>query len=182
MNKKLSLVALCISFVLFSFSQITQATLQASGLTCAMCARSVYKNLEGLPFVDKIDTDLNASSFLIFFKPEVPIELDALSRKVQEAGFSVAAINLNIKINEIKVENDAHINIEKNVFHFVNVKSQKLNGNINLKLIDPTFVSIKESKKYMGMTKLACIKTGKAESCCLSSGIKSDTRIFHVTI
>lgn len=182
MNKKLSLLAFFILFVLFSFSQITKATLQASGLTCAMCARSVYKNLEGLPFVDKVDTDLNASSFLIFFKSGAPVQLDALSKKVQEAGFSVASINLDIKINEIKVENDAHINIEKNIFHFVNVKPQKLNGNISLKLIDPAFVSSKESKKYMGMTKLSCIKTGKAESCCLSSGIKSDTRIFHVTI
>jgi copper chaperone CopZ len=182
MIKKLSLFALGFLFVLSSFSQIIQASLQASGLTCAMCARSVYKNLEGLPFVDKIDTDLNASSFLISFKSQVPIDLDALSKKVQEAGFSVAAINLDIKVDEMKVENDSHITIDKNVFHFININSQKLNGNINLKLIDPAFVSIKESKKYMGMTKLTCIKTGKAESCCLSSGIKSDSRIFHVTI
>jgi len=182
MFKKLSLFILGFTLALSSFSQITQASLQASGLTCSMCARSVYKNLEGLPFVDKIDTDLNASSFLILFKPQVPIDLDALSKKVQEAGFSVAAINLGIKVDEMKVENDSHITIDKNVFHFINIKSQKLNGNINLKLVDPAFVSIKESKKYMGLTKMACMKTGKAASCCLSLGVKSDTRIFHVTI
>ena len=182
MTKKLSLFLIGIAFVLSSSSQITQATLQASGLTCAMCARSVYKNLESLPFVDKIDTDLNASSFLILFKPQASIDLDALSKKVQEAGFSVASIKLNIKIDEIKVENDTHINIEKNIFHFINVKSQKYNGSINLKLVDPAFVSIKESKKYMGMTKMACMKSGKAEACCLSLGVKADTRIFHVTI
>ena len=182
MIKKINLLIVCFGFAFSSFSQISQATLQASGLTCAMCAKSVYKNLESLPFVDRIDIDLNASSFLIIFKSASSIDIDALSKKVQDAGFSVASLKLTIKFDGAFVKNDAHLNIENKIFHFVNVKSQTLNGNIDVKLVDPSFVSLKDSKKYLSMTKMACMKSGKSESCCISAGIKSDSRIFHITI
>ena len=68
------------------FSQVKSARLQASGLTCAMCARAVYKGLESLPFVDKIDTDLNESAFLISFKEGKEIDIDAIKNKVEGAG------------------------------------------------------------------------------------------------
>ncbi|MEN9952821.1 MAG: hypothetical protein RLZZ520_1089, partial [Bacteroidota bacterium] len=51
------------SIIAVSNAQIKKATLQASGLTCAMCAKSVYVNLTSLSFVDSVTTDLNASAF-----------------------------------------------------------------------------------------------------------------------
>lgn len=59
-------------------AQLTAATLQASGLTCALCAKSIYTNLSALPFVDSVDTDLNASLFLIKFKSSATVDPDLI--------------------------------------------------------------------------------------------------------
>jgi len=69
-------------------AQIRQAKLQASGLTCALCAKAVYANLESLPFIQKIDTDLNGSAFILEFNGK-QIDLDAIRKKVEDAGFRV---------------------------------------------------------------------------------------------
>ena len=82
-----------------AFSQVTKASLQASGLTCAMCARSVFKNLESLPFVDQIDTDLEKSVFLIRFKPDMTVDADQIRQKVEDAGFSVAGLTLTARFS-----------------------------------------------------------------------------------
>ena len=67
--KKIVLTFLMLLIIMaVSNAQIKKATLQASGLTCAMCAKSVYTNLTSLSFVESVDTDLNASAFEIKFK------------------------------------------------------------------------------------------------------------------
>ena len=86
-----------LGFLLGSFisqAQVVQASLQASGLTCAMCAKSVYKNLEALSFVEKIDTDLDNSTFLLNFKEGMRLDADQIRKKVEDAGFSVALSKL----------------------------------------------------------------------------------------
>jgi hypothetical protein len=45
--KKIFVIGLGLFFSLPVLAQVTRARLQASGLTCAICARSVYKNLDG---------------------------------------------------------------------------------------------------------------------------------------
>jgi hypothetical protein len=64
MKKYLYCLLVGLSFALITSAQITKATLQASGLTCALCAKAVYTNLTSLPFVDNVDTDLNNCSYL----------------------------------------------------------------------------------------------------------------------
>jgi copper chaperone CopZ len=41
-----------------SQAQIQNATLQASGLTCAMCSKAVYKALSDVAFVEKVKADI----------------------------------------------------------------------------------------------------------------------------
>jgi len=182
MKKKLVFLFLGVFFVLISNAQITKATLQASGLTCALCAKAVYTNLASLSFVESVDTDLNASAFLIIFKKNAPVDFDQISKKVQDAGFSVASLKFTIKLDNLKVGNDVHSTIEGNVYQFVNVKAQNLNGEVVLKIVDKDFVSAKEFKKFSSSSKMECMKTGRTAACCLSAGIKENTRIFHVTI
>ena len=181
---KIKLICLFVGvlFAVVSTAQITKATLQASGLTCALCAKAVYKNLTSLSFVDSVDTDLNASAFLIKFKQNAVVDLDELSRKVQDAGFSVASLFFTIKINGVKIGNDIHETINGNVYQFVNVKTQVLSGDVVFRLVDKNFVSAKDFKKFSAMTKMLCMKSGTTESCCSSAGIKENTRIFHVTM
>ena len=163
-------------------AQITQATLQASGLTCAMCAKSVYTNLTSLGFVESIDTDLNASAFVILFKKGAPVDLDALAKKVEDAGFSVATLKINALFKQQNIEPDAHVELDGNLYHFVNVKPQQLSGPIVLRVIDQHFVSAKEFKKLNALTKMECMKTRRADASCAAYGIEQGRRVYHLTL
>jgi copper chaperone CopZ len=163
-------------------AQVKSAKLQASGLTCAMCARSVYKNLEALKFISSIDTDLNGSSFILKFKEGQKVDIDAIKKKVEDAGFGVAVLEVTAAFQGTTVKQDTHVQVDGTTFHFVGVKDQVLNGDQTFRVIDKNFVLQKESKKYQAMTKMECYKTGVAGSCCEKDGISSDARIYHVTI
>jgi copper chaperone CopZ len=177
------LMIVVVSVLSFSAdAQINSAKLQASGLTCAMCARAVYKNLEALPFVEKIDTDLNGSSFLLDFKGETSVDIDAIRKKVEDAGFSVAALDLTGSFQEVTVKPDQHLTYGGSFFHFVGVKEQTIRGDKTFRVIDKHFTSAKEHKKFQGMTSMECIKTGLAAGCCKKNGDEQVSRIYHVTL
>jgi copper chaperone CopZ len=165
-----------------AFSQVTKASLQASGLTCAMCARSVFKNLESLPFVEHIDTDLEKSAFLIRFKPGVSVDADQIRQKVEDAGFSVAGLTLTASFSGQDIRPDKHLRIGEQVYHFVSIQPQKLDGERQLTLVEKKFLSPKDYKKYASATNMECFRTGVAGSCCSADGIQASTRIYHVTM
>ena len=182
MKKLVIFIFVCVVNLQVGFAQISKASLQASGLTCAMCSKSILDNLESLPFVDSVDTDLNASIFLIYFKKDADIDVDILNRKVEDAGFSVANLKITADFSNTVVKDDAHLWIGGRLFHFVNVGSRVLNKQVELKVIDQHFVPNKDFKNYTTLTPMNCIKTGKSEDCCSSNSIKKATRIYHVTI
>ena len=44
------------------------------------------------------------------------------------------------------------------------------------------FVTAKQFKKLSLSTKMSCVQTGKAASCCTKMGVPADARVYHVTI
>jgi len=162
-------------------AQIQSAKLQASGLTCAMCARAVYKNLEALPFVKSIDTDLNGSAFLLSFN-EKPVDPDAIRKKVEDAGFSVAELVLTARFEPTTIEADKHIDLQGLMFHFVGVRKSELNGEHNIRLVDRNFIPAKEAKKVQGLTQLACYNTGIMGDCCNSKATSVSKRVYHLML
>ena len=182
MKKLLFILLVSLITVSVGFAQISKASLQASGLTCAMCSRSILENLESLPFVKSVDTDLNASIFLISFKKDAEVDVDLLNKKVEDAGFSVAALRVTANFSNAPVQDDSHVMIGSKIFHFVNVGSRILNKNVELTIIDQKFIANKEFKRFTTLTQLSCIKTGKAETCCNPYSVTTGTRIYHVTI
>ncbi|ULQ57172.1 heavy-metal-associated domain-containing protein [Flavihumibacter rivuli] len=181
MKKIVVLIAILVMGV-GAYANFTKATLQASGLTCAMCTKAINKSLEKLPFVAAVTVDIKTSSFGINFKEGVPVDIDAVRKAVEDAGFSVAKLQLTGKFNQVAVKNDAHFTIDGKVYHFLAVKSQVLDGEQTITVVDKNFLTAKEFKKYSGATKMACVQTGKAGACCQKDGIAAETRIFHVTI
>lgn len=163
-------------------AQFTKANLQAAGLTCAMCTKAINKSLEKLAFIQSVDADIKTSTFNIEFKKEVNMDIDALRKAVEDAGFSVANLKITGTFNDVKVEKDAHVKIDGKTFHFLNVNSQTLSGVKTLQLTDKNFISAKDFKKYSSSSKMTCVQTGKAGSCCNKEGIAENTRIYHVTI
>lgn len=165
-----------------SQAQFSSANLQAAGLTCAMCSKAINTSLEKLPFIQSVEADIKTSTFKIMFKKEADTDIDALRKAVEDAGFSVAKLKLTGTFNDVKVSNDAHVKLDGKTFHFLNVGNQTLSGEKTLQIADKNFVSAKEFKKYSAATKMTCVQTGVAGSCCSKEGIAANTRIYHVTM
>lgn len=164
------------------FAQFSKGTLQATGLTCAMCSNAVNKALLQVPFVESVRSDIKNSSFSIVFKKEAVINIDALKEAVEDAGFSVGSLKLTGNLEPVKVANDQHVQIGALHFHFLGIGEQSLNGETTITVVDKNFISAKQFKKYSTATKMPCMQTGKAGSCCTNEGVTPDTRIYHVTI
>lgn len=179
-------IILSLTIVLFSASiaeaQIKKASLQASGLTCAMCAKSVYTNLTSLSFVESVDTDLNASAFEIKFKDGQHVDPEAIRKKVEDAGFSVSQLHLEFDAQNHKIEHDTHLKVGNNFYHFVNVKGKEYNGPVTLHVIDKEFLTPKDHKKIAGGSNLDCYKPGSSTKCIVPNHEVHSLNIYHVTI
>lgn len=176
--KALKLFIVLLLAATVSQAQFTTATLQAAGLTCAMCTKAINEALKTLPVIESVKPDIKNSAFIIQFKPGSSVDPDALKKAVEDAGFSVARLSLTGEFTNVKIEKDAHVNIEGRTYHFVNAGSQTLNGEKTITMVDKYFVPAKDYKKYAAATKMACIQTGKAASCC--TDVAQNTRIYHV--
>jgi len=165
-----------------SFSQISKASLQASGLTCALCAKSIYTNLTSLDFIDSVDTDLETSSFLIVFKSGNKLDIDAIRKKVEDAGFSVSKLLLRVDQAGLSIGRDKKIKIGDSFFHFIDVKTQQTSSSFEMRIIDQKFLSAKEFKKLTAGSKVSCYQFSKSTPCILPEGNGGAVGIFHVTL
>ncbi|MFM7223304.1 MAG: heavy-metal-associated domain-containing protein [Bacteroidota bacterium] len=163
-------------------AQIKSASLQASGLTCALCAKSIYTKLTALPFVDKVDTDLNASTFEISFKEGRHVDPEALRKKVEDAGFSVSQLHLHYQANNQMIGHDTHIKVGENFYHVVNTKPKTYSGVVTLHVIDKEFLTLKDHKKIVGGSNLDCYKPGSNLKCVVPNHEVHELNLFHVTI
>lgn len=166
-----------------SYSQFSKANLQATGLTCAMCSNAINKALQKISFVESVSSDIKNSAFNIVFKQDEQVNIDALKNAVEDAGFSVGSLKLTGVFKGIKLEKDSHARIGNNNFHFLNGEGKVLDGEQVLTVVDRSFVSEKQFKKFSSSSKMSCVLTGKASgSCCVSDGIAEGERIYHVML
>ena len=180
--KKIFMIAIAISSTLFATAQFKTGTLQAAGLTCAMCTKAINETLKELSFVQTVKADIKNSQFVIQFKDGANVDPDALKKAVEDAGFSIAKLKLALNFENVKIDNDSHVKIGSKTYHFLDTRSQVLNGEKTMTFVDKNFVVAKEFKKYAAKSQMACVQTGKAETCCTKEGIKENARIYHVTI
>lgn len=163
-------------------AQFSKATLQATGLTCAMCSNAINKALQEVPFVETVQSDIKNSAFNIVFKSGQEVNIDALKNAVEDAGFFVGNLKITGTFSEVKLEKDKHVQIGKDYFHFLNGSGQTLSGEKTIVLADKNFVTAKDFKKISGLSKMSCLQTGKAAGCCSKDGVPAETRVYHVTI
>lgn len=180
--KKCILLLIVIVTCVTGYSQFSKASLQASGLTCAMCSKAVKVALEKVSFVKEVKVNIKQQEYFIVFKENSEADFDQLKKAVEDAGFSVASLKVTGSFTALNVEKDKHIQLDGKNFHFVNSRTQVLNGEQTFTIVDKNFLSAKEYKKHSAATKLECIKTGKASVCCLKDGIHSEERVYHVII
>jgi copper chaperone CopZ len=164
-----------------SGAQIQTISLQASGLTCSMCSRAVKNALEKVSFVEKVQVDIKNQQYNLSFKPGSDIDPDALAAAVEDAGFSVASLRVTAQITEpVTAQKDEHLLIGGQYFHFLNAVGQPLSGMVSFNLVDKSFTSAKENKKWSAKSNMACVKTGRMAACCQKG--KEQSRIFHAII
>lgn len=180
--KKFFIVSVMIMLLMQSYAQFTNARLQATGLTCAMCSNAINKALQKVSFVQSVTSDIKNSAFNIVFKEGAAVSIDALKDAVDDAGFSVGSLKVTGVFNNLAIAADQPIKIGEENFHFLKVPNQLLNGEKTLTVIDKNFVTAKEFKKYSAETKMGCMQSGKAGAGCVKDGISAGDRIYHVTI
>jgi copper chaperone CopZ len=168
--------------VLTAQAQVTKASLQASGLTCSMCSKAVYQALSAVPFVEKVQVDIKNQQYNLTFKPGTTVDFDALSKAVQDAGFSVAALRVTAHVDSLMAQKDTHVQIGSQYFHFLNASGQSLSGEATFNIVDKDFVTAKEFKKWSAASKMACVKTGRAANCCAKDGLAANAHVYHVII
>jgi copper chaperone CopZ len=180
--KKVIFISIITLFAIQSMAQFKTGTLQAAGLTCAMCTKAINETLKELDFVQSVKADIKNSQFIIQFKEGVNVDPDVLKKAVESAGFSVARLKLALHFDNVQVENDSHLKMGGKTYHFLDIRPQVLNGEKTITFVDKNFVVAKEFKKYSTKTQMGCVQTGKAETCCTKEGAKENARIYHVTI
>ena len=146
-------------------AQITKAELQVSGLTCSMCSKATEKSLRTLDFISDIKVDLNKNIFLLTFKKDAPVNIDMISKKVQNSGFFVNNLKLTFNLNNVKLD-DNYFDFEGNTYKLMNGANQTLNGAVAVTVVDKGFAPPNIYKKYQPA----------------SSDSRKPGRVYHVTI
>ncbi|MFM2137705.1 MAG: hypothetical protein RJA57_12 [Bacteroidota bacterium] len=163
-------------------AQFSQAELQATGLTCAMCSNAVNRSLQQVSFVDSVRPDIRNSSFFLRFHEDRATDPDALKRAVEDAGFSVGALRLTGRIPSIRLGKDHHLRMGSLFLVFLNAEGRTLEGEHSLTVVDRGFVSEKQFRKYGSSNRLPCLQTGIAASCCEAAGARPGEKVYHVIL
>ena len=71
---------------------IKKVSLVASGLTCSMCSKAIFKALSKLDFVEEVKVDIEKSMYILTFKNGKKVEVDQIKTAVTDAGFSVQSL------------------------------------------------------------------------------------------
>ena len=71
---------------------IKKVSLVASGLTCSMCSKAIFKALTKLDFVDEVKVDIEQSKFILTFKSGKTVVIDQIKSAVADAGFGVQSL------------------------------------------------------------------------------------------
>jgi copper chaperone CopZ len=95
MLKKVTMLLLLFWGQQHGFAQFSEAKLQATGLTCALCSKAIHQALEKLPFVQKVSARIKESAFDIVAKPGESIAPDQIRAAVEDAGFFIGALYLS---------------------------------------------------------------------------------------
>ena len=140
---------------LFSFganAQIKSARLTASGLTCSMCSKAIYKNLQKLSIVQKVDVDVETSTYIITFKPGAAVSPDAVKKSVEDAGFAVASLQVTASFPRMEVSAATPIPYAGAHYRILNATGgQVLEGERTFTVVDKGFLSPGEWKKYAAL-------------------------------
>ena len=136
-----------VALLLFGISadaQFSQARLQATGLTCALCSKSIHQALGKLPFIESVQPDLKSSSFDLRFKTGLSVSVASLRIAVEDAGFFIGDLTLQIERPLSEKETVDGSFIDHGITYLI---EGKLDEKKMVQVIDAGFVPAKEFKR-----------------------------------
>ena len=128
-------------------AQITKAEIIATGLTCSMCSNAINKQFKTMPEVENVTTDLNSNTFTIYLKRGNKLTPKTLKDKVEKAGFFVGSLVLTMPFNNMKAADNVTYTTNDVSYIFVDTKTQILQGDVKVKVLDKGYITQKEYKK-----------------------------------
>ena len=148
--KRIILFTILFLSVLGTNAQIKKAKLQASGLTCSMCNLSILKSLQKLPFVEKVESNVETATYEIEFKPTAEFSMLDVQRAVVDAGFSVAMLTFEVQPQKIAKYSTSQFTFSNVTYHIVDGGFDLATDVLNFQVIDKGFLPEKKYKKYKG--------------------------------
>ncbi|MES2591180.1 MAG: heavy metal-associated domain-containing protein [Bacteroidota bacterium] len=143
---------ICLLILLLALSsakaQFSVARIKVNGLTCSACSYATQKSLLELDFVDSVKMDLNTNLAVVTFKPSKKIDIQLLSKKVYDAGFSVGSLTAIFTFNSYTLSENGCFDFEGDLYHFEKTASQILNGATTLQFIGKKYMDKTEQKKW----------------------------------
>jgi len=87
-------------------AQVQSVELVASGLTCSMCSKAIFKSLSALDFVSNVKVDIGKSSYILSFKSPNEVKIDQIRDAVYDAGFAIETMQLTANFPSAKAVTD----------------------------------------------------------------------------
>ena len=144
--KKVFLLIACI-YATSANAQVQKVNLQASGLTCAMCSKAIYKAVSGISFVDTVLVNIEASTYDIRFNKETTPQFDQIATAVVDAGFSVANLTVIVNFDKQTVDKNGLFTLDGINYKLMGTPPTTLQGSKKLQLIGKQYMLPKDLKK-----------------------------------
>ncbi len=106
MKLKLFFVACSFVWVGSTHAQIKSAEVLASGLTCSMCSKAIFKALSTLDFVDTVKVNIETSVYQLFFKKDKLVKIEGIRDAVYDAGFAIDKLSITADWKDKTAVND----------------------------------------------------------------------------
>ncbi|WP_121356756.1 heavy-metal-associated domain-containing protein [Flavisolibacter nicotianae] len=148
---------LLLTFVsLRGLGQLKAVEVQVGGLSCALCSKTVQKSLEKISFIGAVKPDLNSQEFRLVFRENSFVDLEQIKKQVEDAGFSVARLQVVADFGDVPVESNSPVKIGSLQFQLMDAGANVLKGEHTLTLTEKDFLSAKAFKKYCGNSLQKC--------------------------
>ena len=145
---KYMFLAIAMLISVAGFSQIQSASLTASGLTCSMCSKAIYKALLKVPGIQKVDVNIEKSSYEITFDKGATVSPEALKKAVEGAGFAIAQLQLIAMVPKTTINAGTRLTLQGSAYQVINASGQNVQGTQKLTVIDKAYLSPDQWKRY----------------------------------
>lgn len=100
-------------------AQVQSVELVASGLTCSMCSKAIFKSLSALDFVSDVKVDIEKSSFILAFKSSDNVKIEQIRDAVYDTGFAIETMQLTANFPSTKAMKDETVSMNGYQFKWI---------------------------------------------------------------